>query len=105
LLRREIVPTIKLPPIPVEEMIPVRFTMPGSKHAELLEYLAYFNESHRSEVDLKALLPHLVAAYLADDRSFARWRNARSAPSERAPTEPAPSKRTRRPPRLVAESS
>jgi hypothetical protein len=104
LLRREIVPTIKLPPIPIEEMIPVRFTMPGSKHAELLDYLAYFNESHHSEVDLKALLPHLVAAYLADDRSFARWRGARSAATRPAATEPA-SKRRRRPPRLVAESS
>ncbi len=98
-------PTIKLPPIPVEEMIPVRFAMPGSKHAELLDYLAYFNESHRSEVDLKALLPHLVAAYLADDRSFARWRGARSAATRPAAAEPVPPKRTRRPPRLVAESS
>jgi hypothetical protein len=105
LLRRKIVPTIKLPPIPIEDMIPVRFAMPGSKHAELMDYLAYFNESHRSDVDLKALLPHLVAAYLADDRSFARWRAARSAATQPAAAEPVPPKPTRRPPRLAAESS
>ncbi len=56
-------PTIKLAAIPVEEYVPVRFTIAESKHAELLDYLAYFNEVHGSDVDLKALLPHLVVAF------------------------------------------
>lgn len=77
--------TIKLSAILVEDSIPVRFSMPASKHAELLDYLAYFNESHKSDTDLKALLPHLVAAFMAEDRSFARWRAARSVSSENAP--------------------
>lgn len=70
-------PTIRLPKIPIEETIPVRFAMLGSKHAELLDYLLFFNETHRSDVDLKALLPHLVAAFIAEDRAFSRWRAER----------------------------
>jgi hypothetical protein len=71
--------TIKLPRIPIEEFVAVRFTMPGDKHTELLDYLTYFNESHQSEVDLKALLPHLVTVFMAEDRAFVRWRAARAA--------------------------
>jgi hypothetical protein len=80
--------TIKLSPIPVEEFVPVRFAMPGNKHVELLDYLAYFNESHRSDVDLKALLPHLLTAFMAEDRAFRRWRSARSAPKEASRPKP-----------------
>lgn len=68
--------TIKLPRLPTEEQISVRFKMPAGKHAELLDYLVFFNEVHGSDADLHALLPHLVAAFLTEDRAFARWRAA-----------------------------
>ncbi len=77
--------SIKLPKIPTEEPIPVRFAMLGSKHAELLDYLAFFNDTHRSDVELKALLPHLVAAFIANDRAFARWRAERRSKTDENP--------------------
>ncbi len=80
-------PTIRLPKIPTEETIPVRFAMLGSKHAELLDYLVFFNETHHSDVDLKALLPHLVAAFIADDRAFARWRVERRSKTQEVPAQ------------------
>jgi hypothetical protein len=80
-------PAIKLPKIPTEETVPVRFSMLESKHAELLDYLAFFNEAHRSDADLKALLPHLVAAFIADDRAFARWRVERCSKTQATPAQ------------------
>ena len=65
--------------------LPVRFSMLESKHAELLEYLAFFNETHRSDTNLKALLPHLVAAFIAEDRAFARWRAERHLKTRETP--------------------
>lgn len=67
-------PTIRLARIPTEEMIPVRFTLARGRHAELIDYLTFFNETHGSHVDLKRLLPHLITAFLAADRAFVRWR-------------------------------
>lgn len=66
----------------------MRFSMLESKHAELLDYLAFFNETHRSDADLKTFMPHLVATFIAEDRAFARWRaEHRSKTRERpAPT-------------------
>jgi hypothetical protein len=80
-------PAIKLPKIPTEETVPVRFSMLESKHAELLDYLAFFNETHLSDADLKALLPHLVAAFIADDRAFARWRAERRSKTQATPAQ------------------
>lgn len=78
--------SIKLPKIPTEATVPVRFSMLESKHAELLDYLAFFNETHHSATDLKALLPHLVAAFVADDRAFARWRAERQPKTQERPS-------------------
>ena len=80
-------PTIKLPKIPTEELVSVRFSLLESKHADLLEYLAFFNETHQSDVDLKAMLPHLVSAFLAEDRAFARWRAERREKVEGSPAQ------------------
>jgi hypothetical protein len=80
--------SIKLPKIPTEGTVPVRFSILESKHAELLDYLAFFNEMHHSDTDLKTLMPHLVAAFIAEDRAFARWRaERRSKAPERPPTQ------------------
>jgi hypothetical protein len=76
------VPTIKLPKIPAEDSVSVRFSLLESKHADLVDYLAFFNETHRSDVDLKVMLPHLVSAFLAEDRAFARWRAERRAKAD-----------------------
>lgn len=77
--------SIKLPKIPTEGTVPVRFSMLESKNVELLDYLAFFNETHRSDVDLKALMPHLVAAFIAEDRAFARWRAERRSKAREHP--------------------
>jgi hypothetical protein len=78
--------SIKLPKILTDETVPVRFSMLESKHAELVDYLAFFNETHRSNADLKALMPHLVAAFIAEDRAFARWRAERRSKAPERPT-------------------
>lgn len=77
--------SIKLPKIPTEGIVPVRFSMLESKHTELVDYLAFFNETHRCDADLKALMPHLVAAFIAEDRAFARWRTERRSTARERP--------------------
>ena len=87
--------TIKLSAILTEDFVPVRFKIPSGRHAELLDYLSFFNEVHGSAVDLHALLPHLVAAFLAEDRAFAKWRTGRQEKTvarDRPPKRPADTK-------------
>lgn len=69
--------SIKLSKIPTDDIVHVRFTMFESKHAELIDYLAFFNENHHSDVDQKTLLSHLVSTFIAEDRAFCRWRTER----------------------------
>lgn len=77
--------SIKLPKILTEGTVPVRFSMLETKHAELLDYLAFFNETHNCDADLKVLMPHLVATFIAEDRAFARWRVQRRSKARDRP--------------------
>lgn len=82
-------PTIKLGAIRQEALLPIRFKMPDGKYAQLQDYLAFFNETHHSAVDLQTLLPHLIDSFLSEDRAFARWRTDRQIPTAASPTRPA----------------
>jgi hypothetical protein len=52
-----------------------------SQHRELSDYAAVYNETYGQSEPLAELIPHMLAAFLASDRGFAK---ARRQPSYRA---------------------
>lgn len=52
-----------------------------SQHRELSDYAAVHNETYGQSEPLAELIPHMLAAFLASDRGFAK---ARRQPSHRA---------------------
>lgn len=91
-------PSIKLPPIPAEEpVVRVMLSIPRSRYQLFQRYVEFFNETHGSVAGFKAVLPHLIEAFIRSDRAFARSRGRR-------PTA-APSITAERPPDLIEDRS
>ncbi|WP_068084103.1 DUF2274 domain-containing protein [Novosphingobium rosa] len=66
---------IKLGKLP--DRVPVKLTISVSPdlHRALSEYAAIYNRAYGEEEPLVELVPHMLAAFLASDRGFAKARS------------------------------
>lgn len=61
---------LKLGPLPKVVLTKMTFACPGDLHADLERYAALHAQAHGEPVDAVALIPHMLAAFMAQDRAF-----------------------------------
>jgi len=74
-------PELKLAKLPDRTPIKLVITVTPDLHAALIEYVAVYKQTYGQEEPLAELVPHMLAAFLASDRGFAKAREARSGSS------------------------
>ncbi len=80
---------VALPRIEVDEPRHVRLSLKGRLCQELDAYRAAYKEAYGAEVELEALIPHILETYMQADRNFRSWRQRREPDAEgAAPEEP-----------------
>jgi hypothetical protein len=67
-------PDLKLPRLPDRSPIKLAVTISPDLHGALSDYTAIYNETYGQSEPLSELVPHMLAAFLASDREFARRR-------------------------------
>jgi hypothetical protein len=68
---------VTLPKIEIDEPKHVRLSLKGRLCQELEAYRAAYKEAYGVEVELEALIPHMLETYIQSDRAFRTWRNGR----------------------------
>lgn len=68
---------VALPKIEVDESKQLRLSLKGRLCQELEAYRAAYKEAYGVEVELEALIPHMLETYIQSDRAFRAWRNGR----------------------------
>ena len=68
---------VTLPKIETDEPRQFRLSLKGRLCADLDDYRAAYHAAYGVEVDLDALIPHMLETYMASDRNFKAWRAAR----------------------------
>jgi hypothetical protein len=68
---------VTLPRIELDEPRQFRLSLRGRLCADLDEYRAAYREAYGVDVELEALIPHILETYIAADRSFKAWRTGR----------------------------
>ena len=68
---------VALPRIKVDEPRHVRLSLKGRLCQDLDAYRAAYKEAYGAEVELEALIPHILETYMQADRSFRAWRQRR----------------------------
>lgn len=71
-------PELKLAKLPDRTPIKLAITVTPDLHAALTEYAAVYKQTYGQEEPLAELVPHMLAAFLASDRGFAKAREALS---------------------------
>jgi len=71
-------PELKLAKLPDRTPIKLAITVTPDLHAALTEYVAVYKQTYGQEDPLAELVPHMLAAFLASDRGFAKAREALS---------------------------
>jgi hypothetical protein len=71
-------PELKLAKLPDRTPIKLAITVTPDLHAALTEYVAVYKQTYGQEEPLAELVPHMLAAFLASDRGFAKAREALS---------------------------
>lgn len=71
-------PELKLAKLPDRTPIKLAITVTPDLHAALVEYVAVYKQTYGQEEPLAELVPHMLAAFLASDRGFAKAREALS---------------------------
>lgn len=61
---------LKLGPLPKVVQVKVTFACPATLRADLDRYAALHAQAHGEPVDAIALIPHMLAAFMAHDRAF-----------------------------------
>ena len=61
---------LKLGPLPKVVLTKVTFACPADLHADLDRYAALHAQAHGEPVDATTLIPHMLAAFMAQDRAF-----------------------------------
>ncbi|ARK50484.1 DUF2274 domain-containing protein [Burkholderia pseudomallei] len=75
---------LRLGPLPKTESIKLTFVCPTSLKADLDRYAALHAQTYGEAVDVAALIPHMLEAFMAGDRGFRRGRGDDTRPSSRA---------------------
>jgi len=72
-------PELKLAKLPDRTPIKLAITVTPDLHAALTEYVAVYKQTYGQEEPLAELVPHMLAAFLASDRGFAKARDSLTA--------------------------
>jgi hypothetical protein len=65
---------LKLPRLPERTPVKLTVALAPDLAAALEDYRAIYNERYKADEPLSELVPHMLAAFLAGDREFARAR-------------------------------
>lgn len=65
-------PDLKLPKLPKTDTVRLTVALPAELHERLELYAKVYSETYDEPVDLKRLLPHMLARFLTSDRAFQR---------------------------------
>ena len=63
---------LRLGPLPKTESVKLTFTCPSDLKAELDRYAALHAQTYGEATDALALIPHMLAEFMARDRGFRR---------------------------------
>ncbi len=67
-------PEIKLARLPDRTPVKLAITVPPELHKALTDYAALYNKTYAQSEPITELIPHMLAAFLASDRAFAKAR-------------------------------
>ena len=70
-------PELKLGKLPERTPVKLTIAIPAELNRELCEYATVYNDAYGQSEPLAELIPHMLAAYLADDRAFQKGRGVR----------------------------
>ncbi len=68
---------VALPKIEMDEPRQLRLSLKGRLCQDLEAYRAAYKEAYGVEVEMEALIPHMLETYILSDRSFRTWRSGR----------------------------
>ena len=68
---------VALPKIEIDEPRPIRLSLKGRLIQDLEAYREAYKEAYGADVELEALIPHILETYIQADRAFKSWRSAR----------------------------
>lgn len=69
---------LRLGPLPKTESIKLTFACPATLKADLDRYAAMHAQTYGEAVDAATLIPHMLEAFMAGDRSFRRAKATKS---------------------------
>ena len=72
---------VALPKIAIDEPRQLKLSLKGRLCQDLDAYRAAYKEAYGVDVELEALIPHMLETYIQSDRSFRTWRNGRPQPA------------------------
>lgn len=67
---------LRLGPLPRTEMVKLTVSIPTDLKVSLGRYASLHSQVHGEDVDAAALIPHMLAAFMARDRGFQRQHKA-----------------------------
>lgn len=67
-------PEIKLARLPDRTPVKLAITVTPELHKALTDYAALYNRTYSQSEPITELIPHMLAAFLASDRAFAKAR-------------------------------
>jgi hypothetical protein len=68
-------PDLKLAKLPDRTPVKLAITVTPELHRALTDYATIYNEAYGQAEPLAELVPHMLAAFLAGDRGFAKARD------------------------------
>ncbi len=74
---------LKLAKLPDRTPVKLTIAVTPDVHLALTDYAAIYNDAYGQSEPLAELVPHMLAAFLAADREFAKARVARSKAERR----------------------
>ncbi|WP_251879711.1 DUF2274 domain-containing protein [Achromobacter sp. Marseille-Q4954] len=72
---------LRLGPLPKTESVKLTFACPASLKADLDRYAALHAQAYGEAVDAEKLIPHMLEAFIMNDRAFKRSGGGGGSPS------------------------
>ncbi|NKJ44834.1 DUF2274 domain-containing protein [Novosphingobium sp. SG720] len=66
---------LKLPRLPDRTPVKLTISVTPDLHLALVDYATIYQQAYGDEQAIADLVPHMIAAFLASDRSFAKARD------------------------------
>jgi hypothetical protein len=77
--------TLRLGPLPRTEFVKLTLALPADIKASLDRYADLHSQLHGEEVDAAALIPYMLAAFMARDRGFKSLTSKNAKPNRPVP--------------------